>query len=187
MLLLIDNFDSFTYNLVQAFEILGQKVRVIRNHSPSVFPLLDEAQYLVIGPGPGHPEASGFSKECLERSLKKRPILGVCLGHQLIGHYFGAKVVKASMPMHGKTSSIFYQDDPLFKGLPQGFTAMRYHSLVIDGETVPSCLEVICKTSLGEIMGVKHKEDLLWGIQFHPESMGTPFGMQLLSNFLKSL
>ncbi len=183
-LVLIDNLDSFTYNIVHAFEILGMKVEVISNQRDGVDILKDiNPQYLVIGPGPGTPSEAGISKQCiLAASI---PVLGICLGHQAIGEVFGGKTVRALYPKHGKVESIIHEERGIFKGMPQGFFAARYHSLVIDRHQIPSSLTITAQTEEGEIMAVQHIHRPIYGVQFHPESIATEGGMILLENFLE--
>ena len=183
MILVIDNYDSFTYNLVQYLGELGEDLRVFRNDRIT----LDEIQnlkpsHIVISPGPGAPQTAGVSEKVVECFHKTIPILGVCLGHQAIGEVFGGKVVRAPSLMHGKTSPIFHDSKTLFRGLPQGFPATRYHSLMITD--VPPCLEVSAQTKDGIVMGLRHRDYPAEGIQFHPESIMTVVGKQLLANFV---
>ena len=185
MLLMIDNYDSFTYNLVQYLGELGVEVRVYRNDAITV----DEVaalrpQQIVISPGPCTPVEAGVSVELIRRFAGHTPILGVCLGHQSIGAAFGGRIVRATRLMHGKTSPIFHDDRTVFHGLSQPFEATRYHSLLIERATLPECLEFSAWTAEGEIMGVRHRQFLLEGIQFHPESILTVEGKRLLKNFL---
>lgn len=185
MLALIDNYDSFTYNLVQLFGELGADVRVFRNDRVTVEEL-DELQpdHLVISPGPGEPmKDSGISPLAIRHFTGKIPVLGVCLGHQAIGAVFGGTVGRASRLMHGKTSPVKHDGHGLFKGIPSPFEAMRYHSLVVFNP-VPGALETIAKTDEGEIMALKHRDHSTYGVQFHPESILTEYGGQLLKNFL---
>jgi anthranilate synthase component 2 len=182
---MIDNYDSFTYNLVQYFGELGADLRVYRNDKIS----LDQVRemrpgQIVISPGPGRPEGAGISVDLINAFSGKVPILGVCLGHQSIGYAYGGKIVRAKQLMHGKTSMIHHDNKEIFKGLENPFEATRYHSLVIDPQTMPECLEVTAWTDDGEIMGVRHKEFPLWGVQFHPESILTKAGKDILRNFL---
>lgn len=185
MLLMIDNYDSFTYNLVQYFGELGQDVQVYRNDQITLEEIerLDP-DYLVISPGPCTPNEAGVSVPAIKKFAGKLPILGVCLGHQSIGQAFGGKIVHAKQLMHGKTSPIEHKDISLFRDLPNPVTATRYHSLVIERETCPDCLEVTAWTADGEIMGVKHKTLAIEGVQFHPESILTECGHDMLRNFL---
>lgn len=184
MLLLIDNHDSFTYNLVQAFQMLNIQVQVVRNQALSV-PECEglNPSLLVISPGPGNPSQSGISIPLMQHYTGRIPILGVCLGHQCLAELYGGKVIRAKRPMHGKTSPIYHDDKGVFKDLPQGFKATRYHSLIVERATLPSCLEITAETEEGEIMGLRHKNDSLEGVQFHPESVLTEHGLTLLKNF----
>jgi len=186
MLLMIDNYDSFTYNLVQYFGELGQEVQVFRNDEIS----LEEVDRLgaarvVISPGPCTPSEAGISVALIQRFAGKIPILGVCLGHQSIGQAFGGRIVHAGQLMHGKTSEIRHKDAGVFHGLPNPLTATRYHSLVIEKKSLPACLEVTAWTDDGEIMGVRHRDLPVEGVQFHPESILTEKGHELLANFLR--
>lgn len=185
MLLMIDNYDSFTYNLVQYFGELGEEVIVFRNDeiTPDEIARL-KPERIVISPGPCTPGKAGVSIPLIERYHDRVPILGVCLGHQSIGQAFGGKIVHASQLMHGKTSPIFHKDIGMFRGLPNPFTATRYHSLVIERESLPDCLEITAWTDDDEIMGVRHKTLAVEGLQFHPESILTEHGHKLLKNFL---
>ncbi|MBI2093116.1 MAG: aminodeoxychorismate/anthranilate synthase component II [Candidatus Omnitrophica bacterium] len=185
MILMIDNYDSFTYNLVQYLGELGEELVVKRNDQIS----LKEAQRLkpsriVISPGPGDPSDAGISNELIRHFAGKVPILGVCLGHQCIGEVFGGQVVRAKRPMHGKTSRIFHDNSPLFKNLPNPFEATRYHSLIVKRESLPSSLVVTAWTQEKEVMGLRHKNQPIFGVQFHPESIMTAVGKDLLKNFL---
>ena len=184
--LLIDNYDSFTYNLAQYLGELGCEVAVRRNDA--VTP--DEAErmdftHLAISPGPGHPTQAGVSNEMIGRFAGKKPILGVCLGHQCIGHVFGGTVDLAARMMHGKVSPIHHDGRSLFRGIPNPFEATRYHSLIVRPEGLPACLEVTARTPEGEIMGLRHRQFPVEGLQFHPESIMTPAGKALLKNFLE--
>jgi anthranilate synthase/aminodeoxychorismate synthase-like glutamine amidotransferase len=186
MLLVIDNYDSFTYNLVQYFGELGADPLVRRNDQISVEEIVELApERICISPGPCSPNEAGISNEVIRRLAGKYPILGVCLGHQCMGHVYGGEVVRASRLMHGKTSPIHHKAQDLFAGLPDPFEATRYHSLLVKRETFPDCLEITAETAEGEIMGLRHKELPLWGVQFHPESILTTHGKELLANFLK--
>lgn len=185
MLLMIDNYDSFTYNIVQYFGQLGEEVRVHRNDRIT----LDEIEALrpdrlVISPGPCSPAEAGISVSAITHFAGKIPILGVCLGHQAIGFAFGGTVLRSATLMHGKTSPILHNGRELFAGLPNPFLATRYHSLIVDRPTLPDCLEVTAWVENGEIMGLRHKELPIWGVQFHPESILTEGGMDMLRNFL---
>ena len=187
MLLMIDNYDSFTYNLVQYFGELGQEVRVFRNDAIS----LDEIaalrpDHLVISPGPCTPNEAGISVPAIRRFAGQIPLLGVCLGHQSIGAAFGGHIIRAQQLMHGKTSAIHHLDCGVFRGLPTPFTATRYHSLVIERASLPDCLEITAWTDDDEIMGVRHKTLAVEGVQFHPESILTEHGHAMLRNFIEA-
>ena len=185
MLLMIDNYDSFTYNLVQYFAQLGEEVRVFRNDEITLEAVQNlHPQRIVISPGPCTPFEAGISVPVIEYFAGKIPLLGLCLGHQSIGQAFGGKIIHAKKVMHGKTSSITHKDQGVFKGLPAPFLATRYHSLVIEKESLPDCLEVTAWSEDGEIMGVRHKSYKVEGVQFHPESILTEHGHALLKNFL---
>jgi anthranilate synthase/aminodeoxychorismate synthase-like glutamine amidotransferase len=186
MLLVIDNYDSFTYNLVQYFGELGADPQVKRNDviTPDEVEKM-RPQKIVISPGPGRPEEAGISLELIRRFGVKIPILGVCLGHQCMGEVYGGKVVRAGRLMHGKTSPIQHDGKGVFQGLPNPFEATRYHSLIVEKNSVPSCLEVCAETAEGEIMGLRHREYPVHGVQFHPESILSKEGKDLLENFLK--
>ncbi len=187
MLLMIDNYDSFTYNLVQYLGELGQEVVVYRNDEIDLDKISAlKPRYIVISPGPCTPNEAGISVPLIKEFAGKIPLLGVCLGHQSIGQAFGGKIIHAKQVMHGKTSQVSHQDIGVFKGLPDPFTATRYHSLVIERETIPDCLEITATTDDGEIMGVRHKTLAVEGVQFHPESILTEHGHDLLNNFLKA-
>lgn len=187
MLLMIDNYDSFTYNLVQYFGELGQDVHVHRNDEITLEQIRAmKPEKIVISPGPCTPNEAGISVPLIHEFAGKIPLLGVCLGHQSIGQAFGGKIIKAKTLMHGKTSLIHHKNIGVFKGLPNPYTATRYHSLVIERETIPDCLEITAWTDDGEIMGVKHKTMAVEGVQFHPESILTEHGHDLLNNFLKA-
>jgi anthranilate synthase/aminodeoxychorismate synthase-like glutamine amidotransferase len=185
VLLVIDNYDSFTYNLVQYFGQLGVEQRVFRNNeiTPAEAVAMNPDRVL-LSPGPCSPKEAGVTLEMIEAFKGRKPILGVCLGHQSIGHYFGGKVIRASRLMHGKTSPILHKNTDVFSGMPQGFAATRYHSLLVERPTLPDSLEVTAETAEGEIMGLRHKTLPIWGVQFHPESIATENGMQILKNFL---
>ena len=185
MLLIIDNYDSFTYNLVQYFSVLGCDVIVKRNDEITIAEVeaLDPER-ICISPGPGRPEGAGISNELVRQFGPKKPILGVCLGHQCIGAVFGGEVIPAPRLMHGKTSPVRHQGAGVFANLPNPFEATRYHSLIVRRETLPSCLEVTAETAEGEVMGLQHREHPIHGVQFHPESVLTAEGMKLLRNFL---
>ena len=184
-LVVIDNYDSFTYNLVQYLGELGAELEVHRNDAVSPEQVLARApDGIVISPGPGDPDRAGVSPAVIRAASGRIPILGVCLGHQCLGAVFGGQVVRAPRIMHGKTSPILHDGRGIFAGLPNPFTATRYHSLVVDPGTLPACLEVRARTAEGEIMGLKHREHVTWGVQFHPESILTSAGKPLLANFL---
>jgi anthranilate synthase/aminodeoxychorismate synthase-like glutamine amidotransferase len=186
MLLIIDNYDSFTYNLVQYFGELGAEPIVKRNDEISITEIeAMKPEAIVISPGPCTPKEAGISNEVIRVVGPRLPVLGVCLGHQCIGYVYGADVVRAGRLMHGKTSPILHDDDGVFAGLPSPFEATRYHSLIIDPPTVPNALIVNARTAENEIMGVRHKEFPIHGVQFHPESILTRHGKELLKNFLK--
>ena len=185
MLLVIDNYDSFTFNLVQYFGQLGVTQRVFRNNEITVAEALAlNPDRVLISPGPCSPAEAGVSLDMISAFAGKKPIFGVCLGHQSIGHFFGGRVIRADRLMHGKTSPIQHKDTDLFKGMPQGFAATRYHSLLVERATLPDCLEITADTAEGEIMGLRHKALPIWGVQFHPESIATEGGMKILENFL---
>ena len=187
MLLMLDNYDSFTYNLVQYLGELGEDVRVFRNDEITVEEVGKlKPDHIVISPGPCTPNEAGISVPLIHEFAGKIPILGVCLGHQSIGQSFGGRIVHAKQLMHGKTSLVSHNDTGVFKGLPNPFTATRYHSLVIERETCPDCLEITAWTDDGEIMGVRHKTLPVEGVQFHPESILTEYGHELLRNFLEN-
>ncbi|HKK15697.1 MAG TPA: aminodeoxychorismate/anthranilate synthase component II [Gammaproteobacteria bacterium] len=191
MLLMIDNYDSFTYNLVQYFGELGQDVRVYRNDQIALEEIEKLApERIVISPGPCTPNEAGISLDVIDEFKGQLPILGVCLGHQCIGQAFGGRIVHANSIMHGKTSEILHNNTDLFTGLDMPFTATRYHSLVIDKDSLPDCLEITAWTTnendeIDEIMGVRHREYTISGVQFHPESILTSYGHELLNNFLR--
>jgi len=185
MLLVIDNYDSFTYNLVQYFGELKQEMKVIRNDEWSLDQVVDfNPDRILISPGPATPNEAGISLEVIEKLGGQKPILGVCLGHQSIGQAFGGEVIRAPRLMHGKTSPIHHTGKSVFKGLPNPMTATRYHSLVVKRESLPDCLEITAETVEGDIMGLCHKELNIHGVQFHPESILTEQGHDLLQNFL---
>lgn len=185
MILMIDNYDSFTYNLVQYLGEMGQQLKVFRNDKITI----DEIEQMspdriVISPGPCTPREAGISVDVIRHFAGKVPILGVCLGHQSIGYAFGAEIVRAQRLMHGKTSMIHHDGEGVFRGLPNPFEATRYHSLVIRRETIPDCLQITAETDMREIMGIRHKEYPIEGVQFHPESILTQEGKRLLANFI---
>lgn len=186
MILMIDNYDSFTYNLVQYFGELGSDMKVFRNDALTLADIKKmKPQKIVISPGPGRPEGAGISVDVIKEFEGKIPLLGVCLGHQSMGYAYGAKIVRAGKIMHGKTSLIHHDQKEIFEGIQNPFEATRYHSLVIDQKTFPDCFEVTAWTDDGEIMGMRHKHCAMWGVQFHPESILTIEGKNLLNNFLK--
>jgi anthranilate synthase/aminodeoxychorismate synthase-like glutamine amidotransferase len=186
MMLVIDNYDSFTYNLVQYLGEMQVDMQVHRNDRISLEQIgALKPERILISPGPCSPRESGLSNEIIRRFGGQIPTLGVCLGHQCIGHVFGANVVVNYRMMHGKVSLIRHNGKELFEGLPNPFEATRYHSLVIERQSLPECLELTAETEEGEIMGVRHKQSPIWGVQFHPESILTPNGRQILANFLK--
>ena len=186
MLLMIDNYDSFTYNLVQYLRELGEDVVVYRNDKITLAEI--EAlnpQRLVISPGPCTPNEAGISVEVIKYFAGKLPILGVCLGHQSVGQAFGGRIVRAERLMHGKTSPVFHDNRELFDGLPNPFDATRYHSLLVERSSFPDCLEITAWTAEEEIMGLRHRDLPIWGMQFHPESILTVTGMDMLRNFIE--
>lgn len=183
---MIDNYDSFTYNLVQYLGEFGQQLIVKRNDETSIEEMSQlQPAYLMISPGPKSPNEAGISLEAIKVFGGEIPIFGVCLGHQTIAQVFGGDVVQAEKLMHGKTSAIYHDGRTIFEGLPNPFLATRYHSLIVKKETLPECLEVSAWTEDGEIMGIRHKELPIEGVQFHPESIMTAFGKELLKNFLQ--
>ncbi|WP_416190664.1 aminodeoxychorismate/anthranilate synthase component II [Neisseria sp. CCUG12390] len=186
MLLFIDNYDSFTYNIVQYFAELDQEVVVRRNDDITLDGIAAlKPQYLVIGPGPCSPKEAGISVAAMQHFAGKLPIMGVCLGHQTIGEAFGGNIVRAQTLMHGKVSPVHHKGTGMFKGLPNPVTCTRYHSLVINRHTLPDCLEVTAWTDDSEIMGVRHKDYPIEGVQFHPEALLTEHGHDMLRNFLE--
>jgi anthranilate synthase component 2 len=187
MILMIDNYDSFTYNLVQYLEVLGTEVDVVRNDRISVAGIQSkDPQAIVISPGPCRPEDAGICIEAIRALSGQIPILGVCLGHQAIAVAFGGKVIGAKYLMHGKVSTVTADGEALYRGIQSPFQAMRYHSLAVSREHLPACLAITAEAEDGEIMGIRHREHLTEGIQFHPESIMTPVGKRLLRNFLVS-
>jgi anthranilate synthase/aminodeoxychorismate synthase-like glutamine amidotransferase len=186
MLIVIDNYDSFTYNLVQALGILGANIKVVRNDEVTVEEIDSWApDHLLISPGPGAPSSAGISVAAVCHFAGRIPILGVCLGHQSIGVAFGGRIIRAGRLMHGKTSMIKHDERGVYQGLPNPFEAMRYHSLLVDEATLPDCLEVTARSEQDELMGFRHREFPVEGVQFHPESIMTLEGINLLKNFLK--
>ncbi|MDI9818356.1 MULTISPECIES: aminodeoxychorismate/anthranilate synthase component II [unclassified Legionella] len=186
MLLIIDNYDSFTYNLVQYFQILGQDVSVFANDCISIEEIQQLApQYLVISPGPNSPKEAGISLAVIEHFHQQMPILGICLGHQCLGYFFGASIIQASSIVHGKTSAVRHHKQGLFHNLPNPFQATRYHSLTIDVPTLPDCFSIDAWTDDDTIMAISHRQYPLYGLQFHPESILSEHGLQLLTHFLQ--
>jgi len=185
MILMIDNYDSFTYNLVQYVGELGEELQVHRNDKITLEEIERLApDYLMISPGPCTPNEAGISMDAIRHFAGKIPIMGVCLGHQSIGQVFGGKVIRAERLMHGKTSEVLHDGKTIFQGIPSPFTAARYHSLIVEEASMPNVLEVTARTAEGEIMAVRHREYPIEGVQFHPESIITQHGKQLLKNFL---
>ncbi|RNB82825.1 aminodeoxychorismate/anthranilate synthase component II [Brevibacillus fluminis] len=185
MIVMIDNYDSFTYNLVQFVGEIGEELKVFRNDKVTIAEIERlNPDYLMISPGPCTPNEAGISLEAIKYFAGKIPILGVCLGHQSIGQAFGGNVVRAERLMHGKTSSVFHDQKTIFKGIPSPFVVARYHSLIVEPDSLPSELEVSARTAEGEIMAIRHREYPIEGVQFHPESIITEHGKQLLANFL---
>jgi anthranilate synthase/aminodeoxychorismate synthase-like glutamine amidotransferase len=186
MMLVIDNFDSFTYNLVQYYGELGVDQKIFRNNEITPEEVLaHKPDRVLLSPGPCTPDDAGCCLDLLDKLKGKVPIFGVCLGHQCIGQYFGGKIIRADRIMHGKLSPVKHDQKGVFADLPQDFQATRYHSLVIEKESCPDCLEITAETQEGEIMGVRHKELPIHGVQFHPESIASEYGKELLNNFLK--
>ena len=186
MLLVIDNYDSFTYNLVQYLGELGAAMRVVRNDEVTVDEIESEIrpEKILISPGPGTPNDAGITLDAIGRFAGKIPILGVCLGHQAIGQHFGGSVVRAPEPVHGKPVEVQHDGRTIFDGIPQGFNAGRYHSLVVERNSVPDCLEISAESPDGLVMAMRHKTEKIEGVQFHPESILTDHGKKLLQNFL---
>ena len=186
MIVMIDNYDSFTYNLVQYLGELGEELRVIRNDQITIQELEELApDFIMISPGPCTPDDAGISLEVIRYFAGKIPLFGVCLGHQAIGQVFGGKVVRAERLMHGKTSSVFHDGKTIFEGIPSPYKVNRYHSLIVERSSLPDCLEISAWTEEGEIMGLRHKTLLVEGVQFHPESIITDYGKELLKNFIQ--
>jgi len=186
MILMIDNYDSFTYNLVQYLGEMGEDLRVFRNNKITIEEIEElKPDRILISPGPCTPNEAGISVDTIKHFGGKVPIFGVCLGHQSIGHAFGGNIIRAGRLMHGKTSMIQHDGKGIFEGIPNPFRAIRYHSLLIERSSIPSCLEITAETDQGEIMGVRHKEMAIEGVQFHPESVLTEHGKDLLRNFVK--
>ena len=188
MILMIDNYDSFTFNLVQYLGQLNEKVAVFRNDQIPISDIREMAPAAIIfSPGPGKPKNSGKMVEIIQKLYSEIPMLGVCLGHQAIAYAFGGKISRAQKLMHGKSADIIHDEKHLFQNLPNPFLAARYHSLIVDKERLPECLEISATSQEGEIMGIRHKEFLIEGIQFHPESILTVYGKRILKNFLHLL
>lgn len=186
MILMIDNYDSFTFNIVQYLGQMGKDVQVYRNDKITLDGIHKlKPQVIFLSPGPGAPREAGITVDVVREFYKTVPLMGICLGHQSIGYAFGGDIVRADRIMHGKTSPVQHDGKTIFTGLPNPFTAGRYHSLVVSPETLPDCLEVSARTAEGEIMGLRHKEYPVEGIQFHPESVLTPQGKRIIRNFLK--
>ncbi|WP_028543419.1 aminodeoxychorismate/anthranilate synthase component II [Paenibacillus taiwanensis] len=187
MILVIDNYDSFTYNLVQYLGELGEDVQVYRNDAITLAEIEQlKPNHILLSPGPCTPNEAGITLAVIDHFKGRIPIFGVCLGHQAIGQAFGGHVIRAARLMHGKTSPIHHHGKSVFRGLPSPFTATRYHSLIVERETLPECLEITAETAEGEIMGLRHKQFLIEGVQFHPESIITDHGHQMLRNFLSA-
>ena len=186
MLLVIDNYDSFTYNLVQYLGELGAEMRIVRNDEVTVDEIESDVkpERILISPGPGTPDSAGISLGVIERFAEKLPILGVCLGHQAIGQYFGGKVSRAPEPVHGKPVEIIHDSKTVFTGIPNNFAAGRYHSLIVERDSLPDTLEISAESPDGLVMGLRHKTLKIEGVQFHPESILTEHGRKLLQNFL---
>jgi anthranilate synthase/aminodeoxychorismate synthase-like glutamine amidotransferase len=188
MILVIDNYDSFTYNIVQELGELGAEIDVIRNDQTTVAEIRAmNPSHIVVSPGPGFPKDAGISRDVIRELGSEIPLLGVCLGHQCIGEVYGGRVIHAPQLMHGKTSMIYHEGDPLFEEVPSPFIATRYHSLVVEEVTLPEELTITAYTRAGEIMGLRHRVFPVVGVQFHPESILTDFGMRILQNFLVSI
>lgn len=186
MLLLIDNYDSFTFNLYQMLGVICKEIKVVRNDAVTIEDISKmDLDGIIISPGPGRPEDAGICIDVIKEFTGKLPILGICLGHQAIGHAFGGKVIGAEKIMHGKTSEVLREESDIFKEIPENFNVMRYHSLVVENNSLPQELKVIAKTADDVIMGVKHKEFELYGLQFHPESILTQYGDKMLRNFVE--
>ncbi len=186
MILVIDNYDSFTYNLVQLMGEMGAELQVARNDQITLADIRAmQPTHIVISPGPGTPDEGGVSLDVIRELGPSTPILGVCLGHQCIGQAYGGVVRRADRLMHGKTSLIYHDDDRMFQGVPSPFEATRYHSLIVEADSLPGCLQVTAWTDQREIMGLRHREHPVYGVQFHPESILTRFGSRILQNFLE--
>jgi anthranilate synthase/aminodeoxychorismate synthase-like glutamine amidotransferase len=188
MILMIDNYDSFTYNLVQSIAMLGEEVVVRRNDAISLGEIGElQPAAIFLSPGPCSPKEAGITVDVIRHFFRTIPIMGVCLGHQAIGYAFGGEVIRAKRLMHGKTSLIFHDDQTIFSGLPNPFEAIRYHSLIVDKGGLPECIEISAWTEEGEIMGLRHRDNQVEGVQFHPESILTPLGSVILRNFIQSV
>ncbi|MFK9093507.1 anthranilate synthase component II [Bacillus salipaludis] len=186
MILVIDNYDSFTFNLVQYIRTIGEEVVVIRNDKLSLKNIEEmQPDHLLISPGPGNPDSAGLCLQIVKRFYKDIPILGVCLGHQIIAQAFGGMIKKALKPMHGKISFISHDQNGVFRDIPSPFQVTRYHSLIVEESILPSCLEISARSADGEIMAIRHKDYKVEGVQFHPESILTQNGLQLIQNFFK--
>ena len=186
MILMIDNYDSFTYNLVQAFRELGAEMQVLRNDEIDVAGIRAlSPSALILSPGPGNPDTAGVTLEAIKAFAGQMPLFGVCLGHQSIAQAFGGRIVHAKRLMHGKTSRVRHDGRGVFAGLPQDFAAMRYHSLAVERETLPACFEISAESEDGEIMGLRHRTLPIESVQYHPESIGTPEGMRQMRNFIE--
>lgn len=187
MIVMIDNYDSFTYNLVQYLGELGEELRVFRNDKITIKELEELApDFIMVSPGPCTPDEAGISLEVIRYFAGKIPVFGVCLGHQALAQVFGGKVIRAERLMHGKTSPVIHDGKTIFKGIPSPYQATRYHSLIVEKESLPECLEISAWTEEGEIMGLRHQELAVEGVQFHPESIITDHGKQLLQNFIQT-
>lgn len=186
MLLVIDNYDSFTYNLVQYLGELGADIRIVRNEEVTVDAIANELKpdKILISPGPGTPDTAGITLQTIEKFAEQLPILGVCLGHQAIGQFFGGKVIRAPEPVHGKPVHILHDGKTIFAGIPDEFAAGRYHSLIVERNSLPECLEISAESPDGLIMGIRHRSLPIEGVQFHPESILTEHGKLMLQNFL---
>lgn len=188
MILVIDNYDSFTYNIVQQMGELGATLQIVRNDQVTLSDIRAmNPSHIVISPGPGTPDDGGVSLEVIRQMGSSTPILGVCLGHQCIGQAYGGIVTRAGRLMHGKTSMVYHKHDPLFTGIPSPFEATRYHSLIVEESSVPGSLSITAFTEAGEIMGLRHKEYPVIGVQFHPESILTGYGSRILKNFMENV
>lgn len=186
MILIIDNYDSFTYNLVQYIKQLGEEVRIVRNDQLTLQDIEQlNPDYILISPGPGNPSQAGICLDVVHHFYKTIPILGVCLGHQIIAQAFGGNVIKAKMPMHGKTSLIVHDGKSVFANIENNVQVTRYHSLVVEEESLPECLKITAKSAKGEIMAIRHTKYPIEGLQFHPESILTEYGLQMIRNFFQ--